>query len=125
MLSVQSISKSFGIQTILSDVSFTLNTGERLGLVVPNGNRYLHAVGDGGVTVEDGGHRFQAISLDAPLVAPGRPSLLDFNNDLPNLQHGMHFNLYNNVWGTNFPMWFGEDCRFRFMNRTQLESKSR
>ena len=37
MLSVQTISKSFGIQTILSDVNFTLNTGERLGLVGPNG----------------------------------------------------------------------------------------
>jgi len=87
--------------------------------VVPNGNRHLHAVGDGGVTAIDGENRFQVISLDAPLVAPGRPSLLDFNNDLPNLQHGMHFNLYNNVWGTNFPMWFGEDCRFRFIIRTQ------
>jgi Domain of unknown function (DUF5054) len=87
--------------------------------VVPNGNRHLHAVGDGGVTCEDSERRFQIISLDAPLVAPGRPSLLDFNNDLPNLQHGMHFNLFNNVWGTNFPMWFGEDCRFRFIIRTQ------
>jgi ATP-binding cassette subfamily F protein 3 len=37
MLSVQAISKSFGIQTILSNVSFTLNPGERLGLVGPNG----------------------------------------------------------------------------------------
>jgi hypothetical protein len=87
--------------------------------VVPNGNRHLHAVGDGGVICEDSERRFQIISLDAPLVAPGRPSLLDFNNDLPNLQHGMHFNLFNNVWGTNFPMWFGEDCRFRFIIRTQ------
>jgi len=37
MLSVQAISKSFGIQTILNDISFTLNPGERLGLVGPNG----------------------------------------------------------------------------------------
>jgi hypothetical protein len=26
----------------------------------------------------------------------------------------MHFNLYNNVWGTNFPMWYEDDARFRF-----------
>jgi hypothetical protein len=26
----------------------------------------------------------------------------------------MHFNLYNNVWGTNFAMWYDEDSRFRF-----------
>jgi hypothetical protein len=56
----------------------------------------------------------QIQSLDAPLVAPGDPSLLDFNNEQPRLEHGMHFNLYNNVWGTNFAMWYDEDSRFRF-----------
>jgi len=30
------------------------------------------------------------------------------------LTKGMHFDLYNNLWGTNFPMWFEDDCRFRF-----------
>ena len=37
MLSVNSISKSYGIETILERVSFTVNPGERLGLVGPNG----------------------------------------------------------------------------------------
>ncbi len=37
MLSVNSISKSFAIETVLDRVSFTLNPGERLGLVGPNG----------------------------------------------------------------------------------------
>ncbi len=37
MLSVNSISKSFGVETILDRISFTLNPGERLGLVGPNG----------------------------------------------------------------------------------------
>jgi ATPase subunit of ABC transporter with duplicated ATPase domains len=37
MLSVNSISKSFGVDTILDRISFTLNPGERLGLVGPNG----------------------------------------------------------------------------------------
>jgi ATP-binding cassette subfamily F protein 3 len=37
MLTVHSISKSYNIQTILKDISFTLNAGERLGLVGPNG----------------------------------------------------------------------------------------
>jgi ATP-binding cassette subfamily F protein 3 len=38
MLTVQSISKSYGIQPILHGISFTLNPGERLGLVGPNGS---------------------------------------------------------------------------------------
>ncbi len=53
-------------------------------------------------------------SLDAILVAPGKPSLLNFHNQLPDVRDGIHVNLYNNIWGTNFPMWFGDDARFRF-----------
>jgi len=26
----------------------------------------------------------------------------------------MHFNLLNNLWGTAFPQWQGDDTRFRF-----------
>jgi hypothetical protein len=81
--------------------------------VVENGNRHLHACGQG-VTCRDGQRQMILTSLDAPLVAPGEPSLLNFTNQLPNLQQGMHFNLHNNLWGTNFPMWFEDDCRFRF-----------
>ncbi len=38
MLSVHHIAKSYGIETILSDVTFQLSPGERLGLVGPNGS---------------------------------------------------------------------------------------
>ncbi len=37
MLSVNSISKSYGIEPILAEISFDLNPGERVGLVGPNG----------------------------------------------------------------------------------------
>ena len=37
MLTANNITKSYGIETILKNVSFTLNAGERLGLVGPNG----------------------------------------------------------------------------------------
>lgn len=37
MLQVSHLSKSYGVQTILDDVSFILNRGERAGLVGPNG----------------------------------------------------------------------------------------
>lgn len=37
MLTINFISKSFGVETILNKISFTLNPGERLGLVGPNG----------------------------------------------------------------------------------------
>lgn len=82
--------------------------------VVPNGNRKLHGVGEGVFYCEEDQPKLQIQSLDAPLVAPGDPSLLDFNNEQPRLENGMHFNLYNNIWGTNFPMWYDEPARFRF-----------
>ncbi len=37
MLQVNSVSKSFGDKTILNEVSFVLNRGQRAGLVGPNG----------------------------------------------------------------------------------------
>lgn len=77
--------------------------------VVSRGNRALH-----GVTglVKNGS--FSIESLDAILVSPGNPRLLDFNNRLPDMRDGIFYNLYNNVWGTNFPIWNSDACRFRF-----------
>ena len=82
--------------------------------VVRNGNRKLHAVGSG-VSYHDAHGSLSIETLDAPLVAPGQPSLLSFDNRQPAISGGMHFLLFNNVWGTNFPMWYGEDARFRFL----------
>jgi len=82
--------------------------------VVPNGNRHLHA-SSGDVRFGHPDGSLSITSLDAPLVAPGQPSMLDFTNDQPDIGQGVHFNLLNNLWGTNFPMWFDEDCRFRFV----------
>jgi len=86
--------------------------------VVRDGNRRLHAVE--AVAYQHAADYLRLDTLDAPLVAPGAPSLLNFSNRQPPLQHGMHVNLYNNVWGTNFPMWYAEDARFRFVLRFQI-----
>jgi len=81
--------------------------------VIAKGNRRLHAV-ERRIYYADGSRRLQIETLDAPLAAPGEPALLRFHQDLPAVEGGVHFNLYNNVWGTNFPMWFDQDARFRF-----------
>lgn len=81
--------------------------------VVPKGNRLLHAV-LGGMHYADAQRSLHLESLDAPLVSVGRPTLLHFN-EAWDPRGGLHVNLFNNVWGTNFPMWFGEDARFRFV----------
>ncbi len=90
--------------------------------VVRNGNRHLHAV-QSGVRYSDSRGGLSIDTLDAPLVAPGQRSLLNFNNRQPAVGGGVHFALFNNIWGTNFPMWCSDDARFRF--RLQLEDAGR
>lgn len=84
--------------------------------VIENGNRYLHAVTKD-VSYRDEKGSFTLETLDAPLVAPGQRSLLNFNNKQPDMREGVHVNLYNNLWGTAFPQWYGSDMRFRFVIR--------
>jgi hypothetical protein len=91
--------------------------------VVRHGNRKLHAIGRQ-VLYSDKQDVLSIETLDAPLVAPGEPSLLRFDNRQPPLSQGMHFNLYNNIWGTNFPMWYDEDARFRFILMLRPQSES-
>jgi hypothetical protein len=87
--------------------------------VISKGGRKLHAVGRC-VSLADGRGRpsLTVASLDAHLVAPGRPALLDFDNRQPNPHGGMHFNLYNNIYPTNFREWYEDDGLFRFLLRT-------
>jgi len=82
--------------------------------VVRNGARTLHAV-DRGVSYDDAHGRLSIETLDAPLVAMGEPTLLNFPNQQLALDKGIHVNLYNNVWGTNFPQWYDDDAAFRFV----------
>jgi len=84
--------------------------------VIVNGNRHLHAVTKD-VTYRDGKGTFTLETLDAPLIAPGQRSLIDFNNKQPDMREGVHVNIYNNLWGTAFPQWYGGDMQFRFAIR--------
>jgi hypothetical protein len=79
--------------------------------IVRNGNRSMHAV----TSLAHSGERTVTLEpLDAALVAVGAPALLRYDNIIANPNDGFHMNLHNNVWGTNFTMWFDDDLRFRF-----------
>ena len=84
--------------------------------VVAGGSRHLHAVSTG-FTYRSGEHSFTVETLDAPLIAVGEKSPINFSRAQPDLSGGVHCNLFNNAWGTNYIMWFGEDMRFRFRIR--------
>jgi Domain of unknown function (DUF5054) len=82
--------------------------------VVECGNRHLHALLDS-IAYKDSGSALSFTTLDAPLVAIGRPSPLNFSRNQPDFDSGIHFNLFNNAWGTNYILWYAEDMRFRFV----------
>ncbi|MDR0406055.1 MAG: hypothetical protein LBH54_04565, partial [Clostridiales bacterium] len=57
--------------------------------------------------------RCEITSLDAALVAPFGRNLLRYHFDVE--EQNLYFNLYNNIWNTNFPMWYSDDAKFRFV----------
>ena len=79
----------------------------------PGGGGQLQAVGAvraelaawGTLTVEP---------LDTPLSAPQSWNFMTFCKELPDYSDGVRFNLHNNKWGTNFPMWCEGDIMARF-----------
>jgi hypothetical protein len=94
-------------------------TMEKLGahisplFVVKDGNRNMHGV-ESGLRYEGPEGSMTIETLDAPIVCPGEPRLLRFDNSIAPLEGGFHFNLHNNVWGTNFTMWFEDEMKYRF-----------
>jgi hypothetical protein len=84
--------------------------------VVANGNRHMHAVRQG-FRYESGDDSFTVDTLDAPVVALGGRDPLIFSNDQPDLAKGIHSCLFNNAWGTNYIMWYGEDVLARYVIR--------
>ena len=77
--------------------------------VVSKGNREMHCT--------DGLLQFDGLSFttwDAPIVSIGKPYAYAFYNELPETDKGVWINLFNNQWGTNFPMWNSGNARFRF-----------
>ncbi len=76
--------------------------------IVYNGNRKLSAVQS--VVAENA----EIINHLNPLVFIGRVHMMDWNNKYGDLADGVSFVLYDNVWGTNFPLWYGQNARFRF-----------
>lgn len=71
------------------------------------GSPLISAV-DRGVRNQD----VEILSLDAPLVAPYGRRLLRYAEERG--PQDLWFNLYNNIWNTNFPMWYEDDAMFRF-----------
>lgn len=80
--------------------------------VTVNGSRNLHAVES--VSFGD----CEIVNVLSPLVSFGGGKILEFDNKYESVRkNGINFVLYNNVWGTNFPLWYEDNARFSFKIR--------
>ena len=53
--------------------------------------------------------------MHSPLVSFGRGKILEFDNKFESVRKdGISFVLHNNVWGTNFPLWYEDNAKFTF-----------
>ncbi len=82
--------------------------------VVRGGGRAIHAVSSAIRCLTVKGERFELQTIDAPVVAFGERSPLNFSSDAQDFTKGAHICLFNNAWGTNYPQWCGGDWLFRF-----------
>ncbi|WP_180901927.1 DUF5054 domain-containing protein [Martelella soudanensis] len=60
------------------------------------------------------GPGLEIVPLDTPLVAPHGQPFMPYAKEPAAYDSGIRFNLYNNKWGTNFPMWWEGDMQARF-----------
>ncbi len=80
--------------------------------VTEGGNERCHAVQRIRMDAP-GGDSWLLEPLDTPLLAVGKPDLLDFSK--PDRWDRLYLALYNNLWGTNFKMWYEENILCRVM----------
>ncbi len=74
----------------------------------------MHAVNERVCCSTAGKERFELKTLDAPVIAFGERSPLNFSTQMPDFATGVHVSLFNNCWGTNYPQWSGGDWLYRF-----------
>jgi len=81
--------------------------------IVRRGGGQLQAVEAVRAVTADG--PFELRLLDAGLVAPASADFMPFRSEIPDYGAGIRVNLYNNKWGTNFPMWWEGTVAFRLI----------
>lgn len=104
---------SFNTDHIVSIIAEKV--GERVDVldVVEKGNRQMHGI-DHYVDLITSAGTIRIASEAAFLVNIGEAKGINYSLEYPEKQGGIHFNLSNNLWGTNFGMWNEGSLTYRF-----------
>lgn len=79
--------------------------------VASMGGKSLHAVEKCIMSTPFG--KAELVNRHAPLLSPGEGKILEYNNQTDDIsKSGFAYNLYNNCWGTNFPLWYRDNASF-------------
>ena len=104
---------SFNADDIVSLVAEKTGATVDLLDVVEKGNRQQHGI-DRYVDLITSGGTIRIWSEAAFLVNVGEARGLNYSTRYPDKRGGVHFNLSNNLWGTNFSMWNEGSLTYRF-----------
>jgi hypothetical protein len=66
------------------------------------------------VDVQDDHAGLAIIPLDTPLFSIGEKGIFQYSKAYVPQQPNLHFNLFNNQWGTNFPQWISGSFQYSF-----------
>ncbi len=80
---------------------------------VSMGGRNLHAVEK--CIMKNNFGNFDIVNYHSPLISIGKGKILEYDNKIENIEKdGISYVLYNNVWGTNFSLWYEDNACFTF-----------
>lgn len=84
------------------------------GEIVSMGGKNLNAVEKAILKTDSNSYEF--INCDCPLISVGKGKILEYDNKSEDYKKdGISYVLYDNVWGTNFPLWYEENAKFEFV----------
>lgn len=89
--------------------------GEEIGIdeTISMGGKNLNAVQR--VVLKSDTDRYEIINHDCPLISIGKGKILEYDNKTEDFtKDGISYVLYNNAWGTNFPLWYEDNASFSF-----------
>ena len=81
--------------------------------VVVGGNRQMHGI-ENYIDVVTGKGTLRITSLDAAVASFGERRAMNYSLYYPDLNAGIHFCLFNNLWTTNFNAWWEGSLSYRF-----------
>lgn len=58
---------------------------------------------------------FDFVNCHSPLISIGAGKIPEYYNTIESIEKdGISYVLYDNVWGTNFPLWYEDNALFSF-----------